>query len=277
MAKQEKSKTCPACGTRNKAKWEFCVRCGESLQGVENTDDAPATTVVMGAQPAEETEADAGDSATGTVFAMLLAVAGVGFFAYWMQRTAAPENPVEPSAFQIPTLPPSAPSTLAVAADDGSADLTLGRRLLAQGDLAGAIQALSRAVEKLPSSAEARSQYAQALFKNGDRDESFRQFEAATRLSPDRSYGLGFAAALNLAGRGPEAVAQYQRVLEQNPGDLQVLKELGSLLGRMGRFEDAATYLAQAAALAPNDMALQQEVAWAYESRGNLDQAGAIY
>src|SRR5260370_28299079 len=25
---------CPACQTRNRAGWEFCVRCGESLQGV---------------------------------------------------------------------------------------------------------------------------------------------------------------------------------------------------------------------------------------------------
>src|SRR2546425_10627683 len=32
---------CPACQTRNRARWEFCVRCGESLQDVTLTSALP--------------------------------------------------------------------------------------------------------------------------------------------------------------------------------------------------------------------------------------------
>ena len=32
--KAESVRLCPACGTRNKPKWEYCVNCGESLQDV---------------------------------------------------------------------------------------------------------------------------------------------------------------------------------------------------------------------------------------------------
>jgi len=35
-------RVCPACGTRNKPKWDFCARCGESLQGVPLGEVAPA-------------------------------------------------------------------------------------------------------------------------------------------------------------------------------------------------------------------------------------------
>ena len=35
MARADDALLCPACGARNKAKWEFCARCGESLQGAE--------------------------------------------------------------------------------------------------------------------------------------------------------------------------------------------------------------------------------------------------
>lgn len=271
--KQEQSKVCPACGSRNKAKWEFCARCGESLQSVELAADASPKTVVI-ELPEEEQEG----SALGLVTALLFAVVGVVVMVVLVRRTPEPENPVNPAAFQFSTLPPAppqpSPSARGVPVDS---DFDLGRRLLAQGDLAGAVRALAQAVEKLPLNPDVHSIYAQALFATGSREEGLRHFEEAARLSPDLNYRIGFAAALNTAGRAPEAIEQYQQVLSSNPSDQQALKELGSLLNRQGQFVEAASYLARAAEVNPTDLALQQDLAWAQEAGGSLEQAAETY
>lgn len=278
--KQERSKVCPACGTRNKAKWEFCVRCGESIQSVEATDEGTAPK----AQAAEADGVAAAEerSPLGTGIALLLMAAAVAVVVVWVQNRPAPENTVEPGAFQIATLPPSLPAASAPSTTPGSADVNAGRRLLAQNNHAGAAAAFARALEKLPSDPELHSLYAQALLQqalsqSGERDEALRHFEEAARLSPQTSYRLGFAAALNIAGRNQDAIAQYEQVLSQEPRDQQALKELGSLYNRMGKYEEAATFLTRAAEVNPTDLALQQDLAWANEAKGNLDQAAETY
>ena len=62
---------CPSCQTRNKAKWEFCVRCGESLQGVRLGEGA------AGAAPAAvEAETDGVPFPWISVVGALLALVG---------------------------------------------------------------------------------------------------------------------------------------------------------------------------------------------------------
>lgn len=273
--KQESSKVCPACETRNKAKWEFCVRCGESLQGVGVSDEAPSKASGEAAGGDAVVIEERSSLATG-FFLLLMAVVVVGVV-MWVQRSQAPDTVVETTAFQIPTVPPSLPTASAAPVSPAEADSQAGQRLLAQGNAAAAAQAFARAVEKAPGDPQLRSLYAQALFQSGQREEALRHFEEAARLSPQLSYRLGFAAALNLAGRNQEAIEQYERVLAQEPREQQALKELGSLYNRMNRFEEGVTYLTRAAEVNPGDLALLQDLAWAHEARGNLDQAAETY
>jgi len=273
--KQESSKVCPACGTRNKAKWEFCVRCGESLQSVGVSDE----TAAKASEPA------AGDdvvvveerSPLATGLSLLLMAAVVIGVVMWIQRSPGPDTAVETTAFQIATVPPSLPTASASPASPAEADSFAGQRLLAQGNAAAAAQAFARALEKAPNDAELHNLYAQALFQSGQRDEALRHFEEATVLSPKTSYRVGLAAALNITGRSQQAIEQYERVLVQEPREQQALKELGSLYNRMGRFDEAVVYLTRAAEVNPTDLTLMQDLAWAYEASGNLDQAGATY
>ena len=53
---------CPGCGTRAKAKWEFCPRCGESLA---NAAEAPRAEVASAAA-ADDTDAERYESAGGS-------------------------------------------------------------------------------------------------------------------------------------------------------------------------------------------------------------------
>jgi len=272
MAKKEQSKTCPACGTRNKAKWDFCVRCGESLQGVEPSEDAaPKPTVVITDSGSEENQSSLG--AMAAIGVMLLAAAGVAV--WWVQRTPPAPAASPSSAFQIATLPPASGGPAPAASGDPA--LSHSKTLVARGDLAGALQALEALVAEKPSDPEAQSQYAQALAAAGRRDEAIAHFEIAASLSPTALHRLNFAVALNQAGRTQPAIEQYQQVLLVDSKNEQALREIGTLLNRAGKFDQAVTYLNQALEGSPNDLSVQQDLAWALESSGNLDGAAGSY
>src|SRR6185503_17080274 len=102
MARAADFITCPSCGSRNKTKWEFCAKCGDSLAGAEvSKPDHPAATVVTTtvAQP------DGGGSGSllGLVALVAVFVAGVVYFA--SQQEGAP--PVSPGTAEIFAPPPT--------------------------------------------------------------------------------------------------------------------------------------------------------------------------
>src|SRR5262245_25954235 len=101
MAK-EQSKVFPACGTRNKAKWECCAKCGESLQKVSAQDSAAAVSTAPSVSLPDDTEAEG--SAWGMIAAIGLVIAGVVVGIWGMQRNKPAEVPVESSNFQLPTM-----------------------------------------------------------------------------------------------------------------------------------------------------------------------------
>ena len=272
MAKKEQSKTCAACGTRNKAKWEFCVRCGESLQGVEPSEETAAKpTVVITDSGSEENQSSLG--AMAVIGAMVLAAAGVAV--WWVQRTPPAAEAAPNSAFQIATLPPAAAGPAPAASGDPA--LSHSKTLAARGDVAGALEALEKLVAEKPSDPEVQSQYAQALLAAGRRDEAIAHFETAASLSTAPVHKLNLAVALNQAGRTQPAIEQYQQVLLADSRNEQALREIGNLLNRAGKFDQAATYLNQALEGSPNDLSVQQDLAWALESSGNLDGAAGSY
>ena len=61
---------CPACQTRNRPTWEFCVRCGESLEGAKPA--APLTpTVTRASARAEAAPTDLASFYLVLMFAIL--------------------------------------------------------------------------------------------------------------------------------------------------------------------------------------------------------------
>src|SRR3954470_10644063 len=96
---------CPNCGTRNKAAWEYCARCGEDLHAVPL--GAAAAPVV-----ADVEEEPSGGSWLGLV-GPLVAIGLVAYAATRLHRPQGAARP-DPAIFTIPTVPPS----LAAAAPD---------------------------------------------------------------------------------------------------------------------------------------------------------------
>ena len=89
-------RVCPSCGGRNKAKWDFCARCGESL--AEVPVGAPETTVAQAEPVVDMDEPFPWRGLLGTAIAIGAAVA------FWNFK---PGPPPGPGLFAVPRDAPS--------------------------------------------------------------------------------------------------------------------------------------------------------------------------
>src|SRR5215470_13474389 len=269
---------CPACGTRNKPKWEFCARCGESLQGLPIGEPAPVEAVLDDAEDTAAPGAVPWITGLGVFAFGALAVAMWG----WSQKQAAAARP-DPSVFTLPTMPASAPPPRPGVIEPGRDAFDEGRRLLMKGDTAGAIPLLAQAVADAPQNGTYRSVYAKALLASGSTDDALRQFEAALRLSPESVGVLSDAArALDRAGQPAEAARLYDAVLTQQPDneqalrDLSGLHELGHVLEKTGDVKGAAEAYERVLAERPDAHVTRGLLAEIHFTQGEKDQAIAI-
>src|SRR6185503_5662037 len=147
--KPSDSRVCGACGARNKPKWEFCVRCGESLKDV-----AEASVPLKRAPVA----VDAGDRSSfawmGGV-AMLGVLVIVAYAAWIWTRPAETPKEADASIFRLVTTVPARTPVTAVprTAGPGDADYQAGVKLLQGGDYAGAVARLAHAIGAEPDNA----------------------------------------------------------------------------------------------------------------------------
>ena len=265
-------RVCPACGTRNKPKWEFCARCGDSLQGVPLGDPAPLPD-----------EPDAEQTVSSAAFPWLTGVGLLAFGALAVGMTMRSEkrssaDRPNPHIFTLPTLPPSLPSARAQVKDPGTAAFEEAHQLMLKGDAAGALPLLSQAVAYAPENAMYRNLYAKALLATGQTDEGLRQLDVALRLSPgDAGYLADAARALDRAGNAAEASRAYEALLAREPQNVQVLHDLASLRQRTGHFDQALPLLRQLVEARPEDVAFRQELAHTLEKTGNVKAAQQEY
>jgi Flp pilus assembly protein TadD len=271
--KPEGAKVCPACGTRNKAKWEICVSCGESLEGVPlaSAAAAPAPTFAT-------TEEQPGSPVGAWLLLVLMLGIGAGVVFWVTQRTEAPENTVDPAIFAVGSPPPSAQPARPEPTTDLEKTMDAAMRLIAQSDFTSASRLLAPLIADNANNARLRWMYGRALFGMNNREDALREFQTSAEIAPDDpEFGVAYAGALQMTGRSDDAVAEYQKVIERSPRNVQALQELGSLLNRLRRFGAAVAPLQQAAEIRPNDMVILQDLAWALGSSGQTDAAKAAY
>ncbi len=264
---------CPACAACNKPKWEFCARCGESLQGVAATKATPD------AEAAVEPEATALPTTASswvlsTVAIVVLAAAGVPAWRY--ARQASPSRP-DPGLFAVPTRPSAPPSVspTPMAEGPGAKDFEEGVRLAQQGKDTEALSFLSRAVDAAPNNARFRHAYAQSLWATKPRDQALAQYAEAARLEPGQ-YGYRLARVYEILGKNEEAIRAYEQVLALNTVDAAIHESLAGLLLKMKEFGKAVPHL-EAATKGRPDLVFQQDLAYAVEMAGNAARAAEIY
>jgi Flp pilus assembly protein TadD len=273
---------CPACGARNKPKWEFCVRCGESLQDAQTA--APlAKTVVKGRGKGKskltiqiherEAESSFPPGLIVGIGALLLVGLAVAGWRYASTYKGAP--PADPSLFTVATLP-VAPPAAAPVTGPGASDYEEGRKLLAQGRAAEAVVLLARAAAAAPSNPRFQWGYGEALVATGAADNGLARFADAVHLAPGE-FRLPYARALDRAGRSADAAAAYEEVIGAEPSNLVVQEDLGHLYYRSGDFAKAAPFLEKAVGARGGDPVLRQELAYSVEKSGDKARAAQLY
>src|SRR5437870_10798978 len=96
-ARQANFRICPECGTRNRPKWDFCAKCGESLQDIPLGEPEP---VEVAAEPVLD---EAGVPWAATLGTAILSGAAVATYGYFRE----PPAPTSSELFTLATLPPS--------------------------------------------------------------------------------------------------------------------------------------------------------------------------
>ncbi len=266
MAPQD-FRTCPACGTRNKVKWELCVRCGQSLTDVPvGAPVTPSTTPVEGLQ----------DSGSGLLWpvvgSVVVLIAAVGIWkSGWTLDTAKPNG----ATFTFATVPPALPSPVAVDNSSTAAKFAEAQRRAGARDFDGAMPLFEAVVREAPQDARYHSGFGQALWDAGRRDEALGQMREAAQTTED-PYRIMFARRLVEAGRPQDAIREYDAALRARPNDAAIAAELGNVLNATGDYAKAAEVFRTAVAGSQN-AELRASFALALEKTGNAREAIDVY
>jgi Flp pilus assembly protein TadD len=270
--------TCPACGARNKEKWQFCARCGESLEGAQEAGDTEATLRTY-VDDDDDDLLEPPPEALPSWVVMLFAVAVLGGLgvATWRHVKSTPPTTLSADVFAFPSVaPPLRAPSPSPAPSRAAAAHQAGRKLWAEGDRAGAVSFFAEAASLNPENAEYLNSYGEALLASGAKESALVQFGLAARISPER-YAMSYAGALDMSNRRTEAVAVYEDILSRQPRNPLAQENLGRLLYRMKDFQRAAPLLEAGVAARPEDSVLRQEMAFALDKAGHTSEAEEAY
>ncbi len=270
-------RTCPQCSTRNRLDKEFCVKCGEPLEGVKAGDPtAAAAPAERKGKPGIVVRRDGEEGQSPLVpFILVLLTLGVAFGAWRVVQDAeATPNPTQVAA---PVRQASVPPVVVATMEPGLAEYTAGMAAMRGGNFPDAIRLLREAVAAA-NKASYRLGLAEALEKSGATSDGLIEYETAAGLDPANvRYTAEWAKALNRAGRSVEAIQAYEAALQLDPQNLANLKELANLHLRANDMAKARPHLARIVALQPNDLAPKQNLARALEAANDLDGAAQQY
>jgi predicted Zn-dependent protease len=207
----------------------------------------------------------------------LLALLAAGYV-FVQFRGQAPVVPAA-EAFTIPTRPP-APVAPAAAEQlpAQSPNFARGRLLLQQGHAAEAERYLADAVAEIPTEALYRDYHGKALWQTGAQEQALREFDAAVQFNPaSLDYRMERATAYMALDRRDEAAREFGRVLDSHPGNVEALRALARLKAADGDGAASVALLQRAAEQRSTDPVIMQDLAYALEKSGNLEQAKANY
>jgi Flp pilus assembly protein TadD len=160
----------------------------------------------------------------------------------------------------------------------------LGNDYARRGRFADGLDLLAEAVHAAPEDVVARAAYGSLLLQASRTDEAIVQLEMAEALATEQAdwvardvlrtirTNLGWA----YAGVGREQDAVRILRLAAADGDVSALNNLGSILGRLGRWDDARAVLERARATDPGDPNVQSNLGWVYANLGRLKEAAAM-
>jgi tetratricopeptide (TPR) repeat protein len=151
----------------------------------------------------------------------------------------------------------------------------IGQAFLDLDEFQGAEAALSKSVELAPTPCR-YVLLAYALAQLGRQRKAFRAYKNALRMSPANDEAL-FNAAMMLKGRHPKVARDLlTRAVNANPNCARYYLELGMLLNRTRRFQEAKSILETAMKLNADDVWIRVELANALWRIGEENRAEEV-
>ncbi len=136
--------------------------------------------------------------------------------------------------------------------------------------LSCALAAFEAAVHQDANSWEARFNLSLALLQRHDPARAARELRVATRIKPDDPLGhIALGQALSELGQNEAAIEEFKVALKSDPKSVPALGGLAKALIAQKRYSAAIAYLKDG----PTDPALQDDLAVAYSSNGDVAEA----
>lgn len=152
------------------------------------------------------------------------------------------------NAGQLDAAEPLLREAVRLVPDYATIHFNLAVLLTRRGDHAQAITSFAEATRLQPDKAEFELSYAVSLLALERVGEALAHFERAGRLAPDRpEIQQRVAGARAMGARLEAAIAQLRATVAREPNSAQAHFELGLALRQLGRTEEAAPHLAEAA------------------------------
>ena len=273
-------RTCPQCSTRNRLDKEFCVKCGEPLEGIKAGDPSatqPGTGAGKKGKPGFFVSREGEEGQSPLVpFVVVLLTLGVAFIA-WRQLQGESATATVAAAPAAPRTQASIPPVVVSSLDPAVQAYTAGMAALRAGDFANAVRLLREAVAAR-NRADYRLGLADALEKSGTTSEALAEYEAATEAEgANVRHTAEWAKALNRAGRSTEAIRAYEAAVQLDSENLANVKELANLYLKANDFTKARPHLEKVVALQPGDLVPKQSLARALESARDYEGAAQQY
>lgn len=157
------------------------------------------------------------------------------------------------------------------------AHLTMARRTLFSGDVAGALKAARTVVDSFPNDVSARRQYAFLLSASGRSQEAIRELSIAARLDPaSATIQADMGEMLFAAGRPDDAKRHLEHAIDLDSTNLSARVTHGLLLQQAGDTAGAMREMQIAQSLAPSNPMVLGSLGYVFASQGNDDDAQKV-
>ncbi len=158
--------------------------------------------------------------------------------------------------------------------------LTIGSRLVQEGQLKAAANHYAQLLEKMPEDAQIMSRLANIYLTLGQDKKAetiFNKIAHIEQLARQEKEAIQQGRQLLQQGKLEQAEQQLSQVIKNNPNNAEALYWLAIVYARQGRFDHAENSMRRSVELAPNNFKLLQNYANILLQAGQLDKAEKTY
>ena len=141
------------------------------------------------------------------------------------------------------------------------------------GKMVRASEAAKEAVHLDSMKVSYRENLASIYLSLFQQDLAIEQYEAIVKIDSNSASGWFNLARLYQQKRPLRALGIYERILESDPDNWDVLLQTAELCNNLGRFDKAADYYRRMLVIDPSNRPLQRQLAETYSKAGKVDEA----